>query len=120
MIFAAEAKISQNPAKVTIDPIKEDNDDEPNLDDILGESDSSSSNEEAYGKEDSDESSERSSFDDRVKKDDELSGVSFDNLANKSIDSGPQELPDVVDKANYLPFISEKYEFQNDVLEVVE
>ena len=42
MIFAEETKISQNPAKVTIDPVKEDND-EPNLDDILGEDDSSSS-----------------------------------------------------------------------------
>ena len=76
--------------------------------DILDEDD----DDEDYGGEDSEESSERSSFDDRVKKDDDaLSGVSFDNLANKSIDSGPQELPDVVDKSNYLPFISPKYEF---------
>ena len=176
VIFAEETKI--NPAKVSIDPVKEEND-EPNLDEILGEDDSSSSSgarapaakkdtkagaadqaakagatkvkndddsniseeerkallddmmksdsedeeddDEDYGGEESEESSENSSFDERRKKDDdEVSGVSFDDLANKSIDSGPQELPAVADKSNYLPFISPKYEFQNDVLEVIE
>ena len=40
-----------------------------------------------------------------------MSDASMGDLANKSIDSGPQELQDIVDKSNYLPFISQKYEF---------
>lgn len=41
-------------------------------------------------------------------------------MTNKSIDSGPLELEDIVDKNNYLPFISLKFEFQNDVLEIID
>jgi hypothetical protein len=49
-----------------------------------------------------------------------MSSDSFDRLANKSIDSGPKDLPEVIDEKNYLPFISQKYAFQNDVLEIIE
>jgi hypothetical protein len=35
-----------------------------------------------------------------------MSDDSFQDLANKSIDSGPQDLEDLIDKNNYLPFIS--------------
>ena len=45
---------------------------------------------------------------------------SIDEIADKSIDSGPSELQEVVDAENYLPFISDKYEFKNDVLEVID
>lgn len=53
-------------------------------------------------------------------KDSLMDDDSIDEIADKSIDSGPSELQEVVDENNYLPFISDKYEFKNDVLEVID
>jgi len=39
---------------------------------------------------------------------------------NVSMYSEVSELPSHVDKENYLPFISDKYAFKNDVLEVID
>lgn len=74
-------------------------------DDYGGESDSESEDESGRGS---------------VEEAGTLSDASVGDLADKSIDSGPQELQDAVDRSNYLPFISQKYEFQNDVLEVID
>jgi hypothetical protein len=40
-----------------------------------------------------------------------MSDDSFERLANKSIDSGPQDLAEIIKEENYLPFISQKYAF---------
>ena len=39
---------------------------------------------------------------------------------NVSMYSEASELASYVDKENYLPFISDKYAFKNDVLEVID
>ena len=69
--------------------------------------------------EDEDDESSQESVPVEDKKD-SISDDSIQDLTNKSIDSGPSELQDVVDTLNYLPFISEKHEVKTDVLEVID
>lgn len=85
--------------------------DEINLD---SSSDEESSSEEESGTSDEKEESSGKG------KEDSISDDSFQELANKSIDSGPSELQAVADKENYLPFISNKYALNNDILEVID
>jgi len=61
---------------------------------------------------DDDSSSSKSSGSSNIGKperQDSISNGSIDSLADHSIGSGPSDLPDVVDKDNYLPYVSDKY-----------
>lgn len=107
--FNEDDEISEGERRRILEELEDSDDEEGDDDDDYG------------GESDSDSSDDKSSRDGGNKKeDDSMSDASMGDLANKSIDSGPQELQDIVDKSNYLPFISQKYEFQNDVLEVID
>lgn len=107
--FNEDDEISEGERRRILEELEDSDNEEGDDDDDYG------------GESDSDSSEDRSSRDGGHKKDDDsMSDASMGDLANKSIDSGPQELQDIVDKSNYLPFISQKYEFQNDVLEVID
>jgi hypothetical protein len=79
------------------------------LDNILDSSQDSKSNSD-------DEESNKKGHDQAESSEDD----SIQDLANKSIDSGPSELQEIVDPNNYLPFISDRFELRNDVLEEID
>lgn len=92
--FNEDDEISEGERRRILEELEDSDDEEGDDDDDYGgESDS-----------DSDGKSGQDGGDEP--EDDSMSDASLGDLANKSIDSGPQELQDVVDKSNYLPFIS--------------
>ena len=85
------------------------------LADIMNEDSDESSSDERSKDESSQESDSRGKNHEKDSSDD-----SIQDLTNKSIDSGPSELQEVVDPQNYLPYISDKFDLKNDVLEVID
>ena len=115
---SSEASKKSSKKKSQEKPVKEFNEDDEISEDerkrILDEIDLDSDDDE-----DEEESSQLSApVEEKIK--DSISDDSIQDLTNKSIDSGPSELQDVVDQDNYLPFISDKYELKTDVLEVID
>ena len=94
-----------------------DEEEEKRLREKMLDSDSSSSNSDSSKT----SSSEDESGSNRKKSGEHSSDDdSIQDLTNKSIDSGPSELQEVVDTNNYLPYISEKYESKTDILEEID
>lgn len=45
---------------------------------------------------------------------------SYQEITNKSLDSGPSELQAVVNPQNYKPYISDRFENKHDILEEID
>ena len=70
--------------------------------------------------EESGEGGDESGSDEREDQKDSIESDSIQDIANQSIDSGPVDVPKIKSSENYLPFISEKFAFKNDILEVID
>lgn len=53
-------------------------------------------------------------------REDDANSLITNEIENRSIDGDEEEPIEVIDKENYLRYVSEKYSMQTDVLEVVD
>ena len=83
------------------------------MNEMLDSSDEDDDEDESSGSEDEDSSSKKGSFKDSEGSIQDITGVSLSS-------GGTSELQEVVNKDNYMPFISERYESANDILEIVD